>query len=83
MNIFWILVAMKIGHRPVFLVTTILCMCAGVWRGEFHGTRHGFAALILNGVRTSSYQAVIQLSVFNMFFAHKRGRMLSEYLFRQ
>ena len=74
---------MKIGRRPVFLITTILCLCAGVWLGEFHGTGQWFGAMILNGLGTSAYQAVIQLSIFDMFFAHERGRMLSVYLFGQ
>lgn len=39
--------------------------------------------MVLNGLGTSAYQAVIQLSVFDMFFAHERGRMLSVYLFGQ
>jgi MFS family permease len=82
-NIFWIPAAMKIGRRPVFLVTTILCLCAGVWLGEFQGTGQWFGAMILNGLGTSAYQAVIQLSVFDVFFAHERGRMSSVYLFGQ
>ncbi|KUI61896.1 hypothetical protein VP1G_09041 [Cytospora mali] len=37
-NIFWIPTAMKIGRRPVFLATTAICMCAGIWLGKFNGT---------------------------------------------
>jgi MFS family permease len=74
---------MKIGRRPVFLITTVLSLCAGVWLGKFHGTGQWFGAQILNGLGTSAYQAVIQLSVFDMFFSHERGRMLSVYLFGQ
>jgi hypothetical protein len=38
-------------------------MCAGVWLGEFNGTGQWMASMILNGLGTSAYQAVIQLSV--------------------
>ena len=76
-NIFWIPLAMKIGRRPVFLATTIICMLSGIWTGKFHGTAQWMLSIALNGVGTSAYQAVIQLSVFDMFFAHERGRMLS------
>ncbi|EXJ86150.1 hypothetical protein A1O1_06520 [Capronia coronata CBS 617.96] len=82
-NIFWIPSAMKIGRRPVFIASTVVCMCAGVWLGEFHGTASWFLAMVLNGIGTSAYQAVIQLSVFDMFFTHQRGRALSFYLFGQ
>lgn len=39
--------------------------------------------MCLNGLGTSAYQAVIQLSIFDTFFAHERGRALSYYLFGQ
>ncbi|KAI4824878.1 MFS general substrate transporter, partial [Aureobasidium sp. EXF-8846] len=52
-------------------------------KGRVHGTAQWFLSNSLNGVGTSAYQAVIQLSVFDMFFAHERGMMLSFYLFGQ
>ncbi|KAK5277598.1 hypothetical protein LTR40_010199, partial [Exophiala xenobiotica] len=82
-NIFWIPTANKIGRRPVFLASTVICMCAGIWLGYFNGTASWMLAMVLNGVGTAAYQAVIQLSVFDMFYAHQRGRMLSFYLFGQ
>ncbi|KAI1629992.1 major facilitator superfamily domain-containing protein [Exophiala viscosa] len=82
-NIFWIPTAMKIGRRPVFLASTVLCMCAGIWLAKFNGTAQWMLAMVLNGMGTAAYQAVIQLSVFDMFFTHQRGRMLSFYLFGQ
>lgn len=39
--------------------------------------------MCLNGLGTSAYQAVIQLSIFDTFFDHQRGRALSFYLFGQ
>jgi MFS family permease len=65
-NIFWIPAAMKLGRRPVFLATTAICLGAAVWTGSFHGLAQWFCSEILNGVGTSAYQAVIQLSVFDM-----------------
>lgn len=82
-NIFWIPAAMKIGRRPVFLATTIICLGSAVWSGAFHGFAQWILSSILNGVGTSAYQAVIQLSVFDMFFVHERGKGLSFYLFGQ
>lgn len=82
-NIFWIPAAAKLGRRPVFLATTAIWMCAAIWTGKFHGVAQWYLAMILNGVGTSAYQAVIQLSGFDMFFVHQRGRGLSYYLFGQ
>jgi MFS family permease len=82
-NVWWIPFAMKYGRRSVFIFTTMICMCAGIWLGRMNGTAQWMLAMVLNGVGTSAYQAVIQLSIFDMFFAHERGRMLSFYLFGQ
>lgn len=76
-NIFWIPAAMKIGRRPVFLTTTLICLAAAIWTELFHGLAQWMLAMILNGVGTSACQAVIQLSVFDLFFVHQRGRALS------
>ncbi|KAH9819816.1 MFS general substrate transporter [Teratosphaeria destructans] len=82
-NIFWIPAAMKLGRRPVFLATTAICLGAAIWTGSFHGLAQWFLSQIMNGVGTSAYQAVIQLSIFDMFFVHERGRALTCYLFGQ
>ncbi|KAI0123560.1 major facilitator superfamily domain-containing protein [Xylariales sp. AK1849] len=82
-NIWWIPLANKIGRRFVFLLTTLINLCAMMWAGFFQGTGQWMADMILGGIGTSAYQAVIQLSIFDMYFAHDRGRMLSVYLFGQ
>ncbi|KAK5131150.1 hypothetical protein LTR08_001298 [Meristemomyces frigidus] len=82
-NIFWIPLAMKLGRRIVFLTTTCFCLASAVWTGYIHGLASWMLTSILNGVGTSAYQAVIQLSIFDMFFVHERGRGLSYYLFGQ
>lgn len=82
-NILWIPTAMKIGRRPVLLITTLICTSSAVWQGNFTGTAQWMLANVLNGVGTSAYQAVIQLCVFDMFFVHERGRGLACYLFGQ
>lgn len=55
-NIYWIPTAMKIGRRPVFLVTTTICMCAGVWLGRLNGTA-SWSKLILVLLRPSSVES--------------------------
>ncbi|CAJ2505485.1 Uu.00g128790.m01.CDS01 [Anthostomella pinea] len=82
-NIWWIPLANKIGRRFIFLTTTLICMGAGAWLGSFNGTAQWMLAMVLNGIGTSAYQAVIQLAIFDMFYVHDRGRMLSVYLFGQ
>lgn len=82
-NIFWIPLAMKIGRRPVLLITTLFVLASMVWQAEFDGSAQWYLSCALNGVGTSAYQAVIQLSIFDMFFVHQRSTSLSFYLFGQ
>lgn len=70
-NIFWIPMAMKLGRKSVFLATTCFCLGAAVWLGNFYGLAQWMLSMILNGVGTSAYQAVIQLSVFDMFYVSR------------
>ncbi|KAL1845092.1 hypothetical protein VTK73DRAFT_1151 [Phialemonium thermophilum] len=82
-NVWWIPVANKVGRRFVFLATTLFCLVAAVMLGKFHGTGMWYGSQVINGIGTSAYQAVIQLAIFDTFFVHERGRMLSVYLFGQ
>ncbi|KAK8226972.1 MFS transporter [Phyllosticta capitalensis] len=82
-NIFWIPACMKIGRRPVLLITTALTLGSALWTGFFHGTVQWMFSMVLGGFGTSAYEAVIQLCVFDMFFVHQRGRGLAVYLFGQ
>lgn len=54
-----------------------------VWQAVFNGAAEWYLSCALNGVGTSAYQAVIQLSIFDMFFVHQRSTSLSFYLFGQ
>lgn len=54
-----------------------------VWQAVFNGVAEWYLSCALNGVGTSAYQAVIQLSIFDMFFVHQRSTSLSFYLFGQ
>ncbi|KAK9769611.1 putative Major facilitator superfamily domain-containing protein [Seiridium cardinale] len=82
-NIWWIPLANKLGRRLIFLLTTLINIAAMIWIGSFKGTGQWMASMVIMGIATSAYQAVIQLTIFDMFYVHDRGRMLSVYLFGQ
>ncbi|KAL4788524.1 major facilitator superfamily domain-containing protein [Aspergillus varians] len=82
-NLFWIPMALKIGRRPVLLASTIVFLSSAIWVGRFNGTAQWMLSMVLNGIGCAPYQSVIQLSIFDMFYVHERGRMLSFYLFGQ
>ncbi|KAL1852170.1 hypothetical protein Plec18170_005894 [Paecilomyces lecythidis] len=82
-NIIWIPTAMKLGRKIVYLLSLCLTVASGIWGGFFYGTGQYYIMLAINGVGTAAYQALIQLTIFDMFFAHERGRMVAVYIFGQ
>ncbi|KAJ9320373.1 hypothetical protein DTO027B5_558 [Paecilomyces variotii] len=82
-NIIWIPTAMKLGRKIVYILSLCLTVASGIWGGFFYGTGQYYIMLAINGVGTAAYQALIQLTIFDMFFAHERGRMVAVYIFGQ
>lgn len=82
-NLLWIPTAMKFGRRPVLIATTVLAMCAMIWIGKCDGTAQWYLALTLSGFGYAGYEAMIQITIFDCFFVHERGRALAFYLFSQ
>ncbi|KAJ5998833.1 hypothetical protein N7451_006643 [Penicillium sp. IBT 35674x] len=82
-NILWIPSAMKFGRKIVFILS-LLILCGGsVWGGLYHGVAQYFIVSALQGAGTAAYQALIQLTIFDIFFTHERGRMVAIYIFFQ
>ncbi|RJE18032.1 MFS transporter, partial [Aspergillus sclerotialis] len=82
-NILWIPSAMKFGRKIVYILSLVFVMASGIWGGFYEGTGQYYVMEIVNGIGTSAYQALIQLTIFDMFFAHERGRMVAVYIFWQ
>ncbi|KAG2417260.1 hypothetical protein HFD88_008479 [Aspergillus terreus] len=82
-NIIWIPSAMKFGRKIVFIMSLICVAASSIWGGFYHGTGQYYTMTTINGIGTAAYQALIQLTIFDMFFAHERGRMLAFYIFLQ
>lgn len=62
-NIWWMPTANIFGRKLVFLATTCLCLATGFWLASIEGTVQWMLNMIVNGIGTSAYQAIIQLTV--------------------
>jgi MFS family permease len=82
-NVLWIPTAMKLGRKFVYVACMAISVAAAVWGGTFQGTGQWYGNNILGGLGTSCYEALIQLTVFDIFFAHEHGTMLAVYIFGQ
>ncbi|KAJ5668212.1 uncharacterized protein N7477_006782 [Penicillium maclennaniae] len=82
-NIIWIPTAMKLGRKIVYILSLVCLLGGSVWGGFYTGTGQYYVMLAIQGIGTAAYQALIQLTIFDMFFTHERGRMVAIYIFFQ
>ncbi|KAJ5965623.1 hypothetical protein N7481_012337 [Penicillium waksmanii] len=82
-NIIWIPTAMKVGRKIVYILSLLLLVGGSVWGKYYTGTAQYYIMLAIQGVGTAAYQALIQLTIFDIFFTHERGRMVAIYIFFQ
>ncbi|RDW79869.1 hypothetical protein BP6252_04507 [Coleophoma cylindrospora] len=82
-NLIWVPTAMKIGRKFVYIASLIIMVCMYSWSAVFYGTGQWYGSCALGGLGTSAYQALIQLTIMDIFFAHERGTMLAVYVWSQ
>ncbi|KAL4940607.1 hypothetical protein BDV06DRAFT_230196 [Aspergillus oleicola] len=82
-NIFWISTAMKCGRKVIYIAALIIVMASALWNAYLHGTAQWYLSSLVSGIGQGAYQAIIQLTVFDVFFAHQRGTMLAIYAWGQ
>ncbi|OKL63069.1 hypothetical protein UA08_01279 [Talaromyces atroroseus] len=82
-NILWIPTAMKWGRKVVYIASMTINTATSVWNAYFYGTAQWYLNCLIGGIGTSAYEAVIQLTIFDIFFAHQRGTSLAFYIWGQ
>jgi MFS family permease len=68
-------IAVKFGKRPVYLVATILVIVATFWQARMKYLHDYYAASFLEGLATSLCEAMIQMTIADLYFVHQRGTM--------
>ncbi|KAL4813516.1 major facilitator superfamily domain-containing protein [Aspergillus spinulosporus] len=82
-NVFWIPTAMKLGRKVVYISSMAIIMVSSLWNAHIHGVAQWYLSCLVGGIGQSAYQALIQLTLFDIFFAHQRGTMLAVYVWGQ
>ncbi|KAH7006811.1 major facilitator superfamily domain-containing protein [Ilyonectria destructans] len=80
-NIFWMPLAIKLGRRPVYMLSNILMGVACVWLGLASNTSYtpflvGRAFL---GLFEAPIESIVPTTITDMFFLHDRGEKVSAY----
>jgi len=66
-NIIWIPSAMKFGRKIIYILSLLFILAGGVWGGFFEGTAQYYLMMVVTGIGTAAYQALIQLTVGFLF----------------
>ncbi|KAL2838965.1 major facilitator superfamily domain-containing protein [Aspergillus pseudoustus] len=82
-NIIWVSTAMKLGRKIVYISAMLIVMATSLWNAYIYGTVQWYFNNLIGGIGQGAYQAIIQLTVFDIFFAHQRGTMLAIYAWGQ
>ncbi|KAF9888812.1 hypothetical protein FE257_008181 [Aspergillus nanangensis] len=77
--IFLMPVAQRYGRRPIYILSTILQLGVGVWASKIQTVPDLMLINAFNCGLGALAEAIVQMTIADMFFVHQRGRTTSMY----
>ncbi|KAF4336859.1 HOL1 substrate-H+ antiporter [Fusarium beomiforme] len=78
--IIFIPIALRIGRRPVYLITGLVMFASGAWQAQTSTLGDMFGVNTIAGIAGAVNEALFQVTVTDLFFVHQRGTMNGIYL---
>lgn len=79
--LFWQPIALTYGRRGVYLISTLVTVPLMVWTAHSGSEGQWYAHRILAGFFGAPIEALPEISIPDIFFAHDRGAWMSLYVF--
>ncbi|OJJ62631.1 hypothetical protein ASPSYDRAFT_657022 [Aspergillus sydowii CBS 593.65] len=77
----WQPLALTYGRRGVYLLSTLLVVPMAMWTAYSSTAGEWYAHRVLIGIIASPFEALPEVTIFDLFFAHERGAFTSVYTF--
>ncbi|KAJ3549942.1 hypothetical protein NM208_g245 [Fusarium decemcellulare] len=73
-------IALRIGRRPVYIITGLIMFAASTWQAKMQTIGDMIGTNLVAGVAGAVNEALFQVTVSDLFFVHQRGTMNGVYL---
>ena len=70
----------KYGRRPLYLISSVLQLSSVIWQANVHNYGDWMGANLLGGLGGAISEAVVQVTIADLFFVHQHGTMNAWYL---
>ncbi|KAE8412375.1 major facilitator superfamily domain-containing protein [Aspergillus pseudocaelatus] len=73
----------KFGRRPIYLLSATVQFACAIWWANFHQAGELIGVSLLAGLAGSISEAVVVITIVDLFFVHQHARMNGIFLFMQ
>ncbi|KAF2091406.1 serine/threonine kinase 16 [Saccharata proteae CBS 121410] len=73
-NFLWVPISTSFGKRPVYLLSTTVCLGASIWRAKAQTYNSFMGASVLGGIGSGAGETIQPAVIADIFFLHSRGR---------
>ncbi|RDW59944.1 hypothetical protein BP6252_13031 [Coleophoma cylindrospora] len=78
--VFFVPLALKYGRRVIYVVSVLITFGMSVWMAEANGYASLLTANLLSGLSGAASEALVQMTVADVFFVHERATLNGVYL---
>lgn len=73
----------KFGRRPVYLISAIIQFISAIWNAKLSTSGEWVFVGLLSGIGGSTAEAIVMITIVDLFFVHQHARMNGIFLFMQ
>ncbi|RDW56396.1 hypothetical protein BP5796_13218 [Coleophoma crateriformis] len=78
--VFFVPLALKYGRRVIYVVSVLITFGMSVWMAEANGYASLLTANLFSGLSGAASEALVQMTVADVFFVHERATLNGVYL---